>query len=110
VGRLAPLTFSKENKKMSNTFFQPRGGAGENAQDFVNDAFSDFSVAANNNTGLSTSILKNPLSDFLGNNDAPTYGYKTLFVKDLILIADRTLWQSNKPTYQVVFTENFPGV
>ena len=94
----------------STTFFQPQASGGGSSGDYVIDSFLDISLPATNNTGWSTSILKNPLSVSLGNDDNPKFEYKTLWVKDLILIQDRTKWVNGSPTYTVVFTENYPGV
>jgi hypothetical protein len=91
-------------------FFKPTGAAGQDAQDFVNDAFDDFSLAATNNTGFSTSVAKNPVSVNIANSDAPTFSYKTLWIKDLLLLSDRSQWLDNKPTYKVIFHEEYPNV
>jgi hypothetical protein len=97
---------------MSNfLLFQPSGTAGGlDAQDFINNAFSDISLSADSNSGFSTTVLKNPLSQFFANDDAPKYEFKTLWIKDLVLLTDRSKWLNNKPTYQVVFNEQFPGI
>jgi len=92
------------------TYFQPSSSGGSASNDFVTDAFSDISLPANNNTGFSSIAGKNPMSEFFANDDAPKFGVKTLWVKDLVLIEDHTKWISNKPTYQVIFTEEMPGV
>lgn len=92
------------------TYFQPSSSGGSASNDFVTDAFSDISLPANNNTGFSSIAGKNPMGEFFANDDAPKFGVKTLWVKDLVLIEDHTKWISNKPTYQVIFTEEMPGV
>jgi hypothetical protein len=91
--------------------FQPNAsGGGTSSSDFTKDAFEDISLAASNNTGFSSTVSKNPLSQYFANDDAPKIENKNLFIKDLILLDDKNLWVNNKPTYQIIFTENFPGV
>src|SRR5574343_196238 len=86
------------------------GGSGSGSSDYTKDAFQDISLVADSNSGLTSSASTNPLSQFFGNDDAPKYSVKTLWVKDLILVEDRTKWVSGKATYEVIFNENFPGV
>ena len=85
------------------------GGSGAASGDYIKDAFDDISLVPTNNTGLSSTVSKNPLSGYFANDDAPKYGVKTLWIKDLVLIEDRTKWVNGRPTYQVIFNENFPG-
>lgn len=92
------------------TFFRSGTGGGAASGDFIKDAFTDFTLPANVNTGLTSTTATNPLSDFFANDDVPRYSTKTLFIKDLVLIRDRTQWINNKPTYRVVWTENCPNV
>lgn len=91
-------------------FTNGSGGGSAGAGDFVADAFSDISLPANNNTGLSSTALKNPLGGYFANDDSVKLEVKTLWVKDLVLLEDETLWIDNKPTYEVIFNESFPGV
>lgn len=91
--------------------FKPSGGAaGTAASDYLKDAFEDLSVPATNNSGLNSTISTNPLNGYFANDDGPKYGPKTLYIKDLVLIEDRSKWQQGQPTYQVIFNESFPGV
>lgn len=92
------------------TLFTNDSGAAGGPIDYVKDAFPDGTVPASNNTGLTDSASTNPLGGFFANDDAVKYGAKILWIKDLTLIDDRSKWVSNKTTYKVNFTENFPGV
>lgn len=94
----------------SDTFFTNSSGSGSSSTDFIRDAFKDISVPANSNSGLTDTALTNPLGAFFGNNDSPRFGAKTLLIKDVVLIADRSKWISGKPTYQVLFNEQFPEI
>lgn len=78
--------------------------------DFVKDVFEDVSLKATTNQGLTDNASVNPLAQFVGNTDTPLYSNKTLFIKDLILIQDRSQWVKNRPTYIVEFTEPMPGI
>ena len=93
------------------TLFQsePQSGAGGTGQ-YVIDNFKDVSNPATNNTSLTDNSNTNPENQLFANNDTPQYSTKTLFIKDLVLLQDRSKWISNKPTYLVEFTENYPGV
>lgn len=86
------------------------GSGGGSSGEYVQDVFEDVSLAATNNTGFSSTVSTNPFSKYFGNDDAPKYSVKTLWVKDLVLLEDRTKWVTNLPTYEVIFNENFPGV
>jgi len=90
--------------------FKPSGAGSQSSNDFVKAAFQDISVPADSNVGLSSTISTNPLGGYYANDDAPKYGVKTLWIKDLVLIEDRSKWQDSQPTYRVVFNETFPGV
>ncbi len=90
-------------------FTNAASGGGGGSTDYVKDAFSDISLPPTNNSGLSSTVSKNPIGEFFANTDAPTYGIKTLWIKDLVLLQDRTKWVNNKPTYRVVFNEEFPA-
>lgn len=92
------------------TFGAGGGGGGASSGDYVKDSFKDTSLPATNNSGLTSSASTNPMSQLFGNDDAPKYSIKTLFVKGLKLIEDRALWLNNKPTYEIEWTETFPGV
>lgn len=93
-----------------DTLFTNENQASSGAVDYVKDVFSDISLPATNNTGLTDTASTNPLGAFLANGDCPTLEAKTLFIKDLVLLQDRNRWISNKPTYQVVWTEPYPAV
>lgn len=89
------------------TLFQNSGGGGSGSSDYVKDAFSDISLPADSNAGFTSTISTNPLNYSLLNDDAPRYQTKTLFIQDLVLLNDRSKWINNKPTYEVVWNENF---
>jgi hypothetical protein len=93
-----------------DTVFTNDSGSSSGAIDYVKDVFDDVSLEATNNTGLTDSATTNPLGDLFANNDAPKFASKTLFIKDIVLIEDRSKWVSNKPTYRIIWNENFPGV
>lgn len=86
-------------------FDNASGGAA--ALDYVKDAFKDISVPANSNSGFSSTVSKNPLQHYYGNDVAPRWASKILWIKDLTLVEDRTLWISDRPTYDVVWHEDF---
>ncbi len=92
----------------STTLFKTDSGAGNNSLSYVQDTFNDISLPATNNTGLTSTAATNPLGAFFNDNDAPRYGYKTLYVKDLVIIDDHSLWINNKPTYRIIWSENAP--
>lgn len=93
-----------------DTLFQSVSGAGQSANDYLRDSFEDLSLPPSSNTGFTSTALTNPFGKFFLNTDSPKYSYKTLYVKDLVLIQDRTKWVNLKPTYEVIFTESFPGI
>lgn len=94
-----------------DTLFQPQGGSGSSSSsDYTKDAFQDISRPGSNNTNLTSTASTNPLGFFLNDTDFPSFGVKTLWVKDLILIEDRSIWVNSQPTYEVEFTEYVPGV
>lgn len=91
-------------------FTNSSGGGGAGSGDYVKDNFRDTSVPATSNSGFSSTVSTNPLTKFFGNDDSVKYGAKTLWVKDLVLVEDRTKWINSKPTYEIVWNETFPGV
>lgn len=93
-----------------DTLFQSVSGAGQSANDYLKDSFEDISLDPTSNSGFTSTALTNPFSQFFLNTDAPAFSYKTLLVKDLVLIQDRNKWINQKPTYEVIFTENFPSI
>lgn len=93
----------------TDTLFRPQaGGGGTGTTDYIKDLFLDTSRVASNNSGFSSTLSSNPLSQNFNDTDSPQYGTKTLFIKGLVEITDKTKWINSKPTYQIVFTENFP--
>jgi len=97
---------------MSNgpTNYNNGAGGGGAATDYLQDAFKDISNPATNNTGFSSTVGRNPFNQAFANDDAPKFEYKTLLVKDLALLDDHSKWVNDRPTYRVIFHENFPGV
>lgn len=90
--------------------FQPTGGGGGSSSgDFVKDAFSDITLPASNNSGLTSTAATNPLGEFFANDSAPKNGVKTLWIEGIELIKDRTKWLDNKPTYKIIWNEHFPS-
>lgn len=92
------------------TNYKSSAGGGSASSDYLKDAFKDISVPATSNTGFSSTVSKNPLNGAFTNDDAPKFDYKTLWVKDLVLLDDHSKWQDDRPTYRVIFHEDFPGV
>lgn len=94
-----------------DTLFQPVSGAGTSSSgDYVKDHFLDTSRPATNNTNLTSSASTNPLGFYFNNTDTPTYGVKTLYIKDAVLIDDRSKWINSKPTYEISFNEYNPAI
>ena len=95
-----------------DTMFQPQGGGGGSSSSgqYVQDNFLDTSLPATQNSGFSSTALSNPLSFFFGNTDTPTFSYKTHFIKDLVLIEDRSKWVNNKQTFEIIFNDTAPGI
>lgn len=91
------------------TLFTSDPGSQSSGNAFDQDAFIDLSLAADNNTGFSSTISSNPLGLNLANDDCPRLGPKTLYIKDLVLVEDHALWIQGKPTYRIVWNENFPA-
>ena len=92
-----------------DTLFTNDAGAAGGTTDYVKDVFADVSLPASNNSGLTSSASTNPLGGSFANDDAPKYSAKTLYIKDFVLIEDRSKWVSDKPTYKIIWHENFPG-
>jgi hypothetical protein len=91
-------------------FKQSATGAGSDANSYLQDAFDDITLPANSNGSFTSSASTNPISQYFSNDDLAKFQTKTLWVKDLVLIQDHNKWVSNKPTYQIVWSETFPGV
>lgn len=92
------------------TLFQNNQGSGSGSADYVRDAFQDITLPATSNSGFSSTILNNPLGYLFANDDLPRYGAKQLWVKDLVLISDRSKWVFDQPTYEIMWDEVFPQV
>lgn len=86
------------------------GGASSGSGQYVQDVFRDVTLPANSNSGLTDSATTNPIGAKVGNADVPRFGTKTLWVKDLVLIQDRSKWINGAVTYQVIWNEDFPAV
>lgn len=93
-----------------DTLFTNDTGAAGGTSQYVQDVLADVTFTASNNTGLTSTSNTNPMGSMFANDDLPKYGAKYLFIKDLILLSDRSKWISNKPTYQVIFQENYPAI
>lgn len=93
----------------SITMFGNDSGAAGGPIAYVQDAFPDISDTPTNNTGFSTTISKNPMSNLYGNDDFPRYGPRTLWIKDLVLEQDRSKWVNGEQTYRIIWNENFPS-
>lgn len=78
------------------------------ALSFIQDDFADITVPANSNLGFSNTPASNPLQHFYGNDDTPRYGAKILWLKDIQPIANRALWINDRPTYDIIWHEDFP--
>lgn len=94
----------------SITFFTNDSGAAGGAIDYVKDALPDVSLTSTSNSGLTSTVSTNPLNDLFSNDDSPRFGAKTLFIKDLVLVEERYKWVSGKPTYRIIWNENFPQI
>lgn len=94
----------------SPTFFTNDAGSPGGAVDYVKDAFQDISKPGSANTGLTSSASTNPLGGLYADDESTKFQVKTLYIKDIVLVEDRALWVSNKPTYKIIWNESFPGV
>lgn len=94
---------------MSNfTLFTSDVGSSSTGNAFDQDAFSDISLRADSNSGFSSTISSNPLNYSFANDDSVRYASKTLYIKDLVLVKDHALWVQGKPTYEIIWHENYP--
>lgn len=89
--------------------FTTDSAAGSASSDYDKDVFQDVSLPATNNTGLTSTVSTNPLNGFFANDAAPRWMAKTLFIKDLQRVEDRTLWVNGRATYKIIWSEDFPG-
>lgn len=96
----------------SPTFFGNSGNSSSSGgpADYVKDVFDDVTLQATNNSGLTSNANTNPLSGNFNDSNAVNFKAKTLYVKDIVLIQDRSQWVNNRPTYEVVFRETIPGI
>lgn len=94
----------------NGTLFQTESGSTGGASDYVADVFPDVSLKATSNSGLTDNSNTNPLGLYFGNADTPLFGVKTLYIKELKLIKDRSKWYNNQATYQIIFNENYPQI
>lgn len=93
----------------NGTMFTNESSANAGSSEYVQEVFPDVSLIATSNSGLTDSATTNPLGLFMGNSDSMLYGGKMLFIQSLTLLKDRSKWFNNQATYQVTFTEDFPG-
>lgn len=77
---------------------------------YLNNSFQDYSLPATENVGLSSTISTNPMGAYFADDDSSKYFVKTLWVKDMVLQEDRSLWFNGGRTYNVQFTQDFSGV
>lgn len=90
--------------------FTTESAAGSASSDYDKDAFQDISLPASNNSGLTSTVSTNPLGGYFANDLAPKWMAKTLWIKDLVRVEDRTLWINGRATYKILWNESFPGV
>lgn len=90
-------------------FTNDNGGSGSGSNLFDQTSFQDTSLPASNNSGLTDTVGTNPLGSYFGNDLAPKWMAKTLWIRDLVRVEDRSLWINGKPTYKVIWNESFPG-
>ncbi len=105
----APLSIGWAMASHDTLFTNDSGAAGGSVA-FIADTLPDVSLPPSNNTGLTNTSATNPLSLQFGNPDTPQFGAKTLYIKSVTLIEDRSKWISNKPTYLINWTENWPSI
>lgn len=89
--------------------FTNDSSAGSASSDYDKKAFQDISLPASNNSGFSSTLSSNPLSGNFANDGATKWMAKTLFIKDLQRVEDRTLWVNGRATYKIIWNEDFPG-
>lgn len=94
----------------SQTFFTSASGGGSGTSDYIRDVFDDVSLPATNNSGLTDSASTNPQGRLFANDNAPRFGAKTIYIKDLVLESDRSKWIGNRNTYRVIPTEANPNL
>ncbi len=90
--------------------FTTSASAGSASSDYDKDAFQDISLPADSNSGLTSTLSTNPLNGKYLNDGSTKWMAKTLWIKDLQRVEDRTLWVNGKATYRIIWNESFPGV
>lgn len=91
--------------------FENASGAGSaGTSEYVKDEFQDTALPASSNSGFSSTVSTNPLNQYFGNSVCPRWMTKTLWIKDLQVVDNKSLWINNKPTYKIIFHEDFQGV
>lgn len=90
-------------------FTNDSGGAAASSG-YVNEEFLDTVRPGSNNVGFSSTLARNPLAASFGDDLSTKWMAKTLFIKDMVLVEDRAMWISSRPTYKVVWNESLPGV
>lgn len=91
------------------TLFTNDNGGTASATDYIQDVFEDVSLSANSNSGLTDTASTNPLGVLFGNDDGVKFSAKTLWIKDIVRIENKSKWINNKPTYKIIWSEEWPG-
>ncbi len=86
------------------------GSAADSNSEYLNANFLNTTEPPNSNTGFTSTALTNPAGFSFANDDMPRYGTKTVWIKDLVLLEDRTRWINNRPTYQFIWSEPQPHI
>lgn len=100
---------------MNGLLFDIQNGS-QSALNFSQDAFSDITLVPSSNSGLSSTVLTNPLGNNYANDMTVRFGAKGLYIKDLVPVADKRLWVTSPitgqvlPTYRIIWQEDMPGV
>jgi len=90
-------------------FKNPASGQGS-VLNFVQDTLPDESLPATNNSGLTDTAATNPQGNFFSDAFSVKFGSKRLMIKGYELESDRSKWIENKPTYKIIWDEDYPGV
>lgn len=90
--------------------FTTSSTAGSASSEYDREVFQDVSLPASNNTGFTSTISTNPLNGYFADDMAPKWMAKTLWIRDLQRVEDRTLWVNGRATYKIIWNESFPGV
>jgi hypothetical protein len=81
-----------------------------NGVDYLQDVFLDVTNNATSNSGFNSTAATNPLGANFFNDDLPKYSAKVLYIKDYVLIQDRSKWINGEPTYQITWSDNVSPV